>query len=407
MKKTMNIQLVILGLALCALPWMVARTQAETGCSSHEGAARNAAKDPERKQAQRVPVTQEQVSRLGIKTTRAIQGVIRREIRVPGEIKVNSDRMAYVVPQTPGVVLQVSAVLGQEVKKGQVLAVISSRDLAEAKAEYLSSVERLKLTQETYNREERLHEKKISPQQDFLAAAQALAETKILERSARQKLLTFGVISSSLPQLGKEPDEEFALYRIVSPFDGTVIGKDIVLGEVIDEQAKVFVVADLSSVWVDLEISQDAISAVQKGHKVTIRLPDGSKSDAEIGFVSPLVASDTRMALARATLPNPSGRIRPGTFIDAGILVPSGKETVVVPKASVQLVNDSTCVFVWGNADFELREVTIGITDGRQIEILKGLRSGEAVASENAFHLKAEFVKSAGGASGAHAGHSH
>jgi len=396
----------ILGLVLCASPGMVSRAQAEAGGGSHDVHVHNDAEDHGSKQTQRVPVTQEQVARMGIKITRAVRGVVTREIRVPGEIKVNSDRMAHVVPQTPGMVLQVSAVLGQQVKKGQVLAVIGSRDLAEAKAEYLVSVERVKLTQETYNREERLREKNVSPEQDFLAARQALAETKILERSARQKLLMFGVLPSNLPQLGKEPEEEFAFYRVVSPFDGTVIGKRIVQGEMIDEQTDVFVVADLSSVWVDLAISQDAISAVQEGHTVTIRLPDGSKSETKIGFVSPIVASDTRTVLARATLPNPNDRFRPGTFVDAGIRVPSKEETVVIPKTSVQLVNDSPCVFVWGVADFELREITTGATDGRQIEILQGLRSGEAVASENAFHLKAEFAKSAGGESGGH-GHAH
>ena len=406
MKKSMSIQFMILGLVLYALPGMVCRAQAEAGGSSHEVHAHNDAEDHGSKQTQRVPVTKEQVARLGIKITRAVRGVVSREIRVPGEIKVNSDRMAHVVPQTPGMVLQVSAVLGQQVKKGQVLAVIGSQDLAEAKADYLASVERVKLTQETYNREERLREKNVSAEQDFLAARQALAETKILVRSARQKLLMFGVIPSKLPQLGKEPEEEFSSYRVVSPFDGTVIGKRIVLGEMIDEQTDVFVVADLSSVWVDLAISQDAISAVQEGHTVTIRLPDGSKSETKIGFVSPLVASDTRTVLARATLPNPNGRVRPGTFVDAGIRVPSKEETVVIPKASVQLVNDSPCVFVWGDADFELREITTGATDGWQIEILQGLRSGEAVASENAFHLKAELAKSAGGESGGH-GHAH
>ena len=406
MKESMSIQFMILGLVLYALPGMVCRAQAEAGGSSHEVHAHNDAEDHGSKQTQRVPVTKEQVARLGIKITRAVRGVVSREIRVPGEIKVNSDRMAHVVPQTPGMVLQVSAVLGQQVKKGQVLAVIGSQDLAEAKADYLASVERVKLTQETYNREERLREKNVSAEQDFLAARQALAETKILVRSARQKLLMFGVIPSKLPQLGKEPEEEFSSYRVVSPFDGTVIGKRIVLGEMIDEQTDVFVVADLSSVWVDLAISQDAISAVQEGHTVTIRLPDGSKSETKIGFLSPLVASDTRTVLARATLPNPNGRVRPGTFVDAGIRVPSKEETVVIPKTSVQLVNDSPCVFVWGDADFELREITTGATDGWQIEILQGLRSGEAVASENAFHLKAEFAKSAGGESGGH-GHAH
>lgn len=407
MKHTVNIQLMILGLSLCVSPAVVGRARAAAGGDSHEGHAHGAAEEPAGNQTQRVPVTKEQVARHGIKITRAVRGAVHREIRVPGEIKVNSDRLAHVVPQTPGVVLQVSAVLGQQVKKGEVLAVISSRDLAEAKAEYLASVDRLKLTQETYSREERLREKKVSPEQDFLAARQALAETKILERSARQKLLTFGISPSELAQLGTAPEEEFASYRIVSPFDGTVIGKDIVPGEVIEmivEKAEVFVIADLSSVWVDLAISQNDILSVQEGQTVTIRLQDGSKTETTICYVPPIVDPDSRTAVAHAALLNPDGRFRPGTFVEAGIRVPTKEDAVVIPKASVQLVSDQPCVFVWRDAAFELREVTTGATDGKQIEILKGLRDGEAVASENAFHLKAELTKAGGG--GGH-GHAH
>ena len=205
--------------------------------------------------------------------------------------------------------------------------------------------------------------------------------------------------------LGK--DGRFAWYALRAPFDGTLIEKHIVMGESIDAASEVFTIADLSSVWVDLAISQDTISSVQEGSVVMIHLPDGSESETKIEFVSPIVAQDTRTALARATLANPYGQFRPGTFIDAGIFVPSKEETVVISKASVQWVNDHPCVFVWGKADFELRPVETGITDGLHIEILQGLVPGEAYASENAFHLKTEFIKSNAGESGAHAGHSH
>ena len=179
------------------------------------------------------------------------------------------------------------------------------------------------------------------------------------------------------------------------------------MGESIDESAEVFTVADLSSVWVDLAISQDAIASVQKGHAVTITLPDCNTTKTTIEFISPIVDSDTRTALARASVINPDGRLRPGTFVDATVLVPSQKEAVVIPKASVQLVNDHPSVFVWGQADFELREVTTGVTDGKTIEIIKGLHADEKIATVNAFHLKAEYIKSAAGDLGAHHGHSH
>ena len=358
-------------------------------------------------QSQRVSVTQEQVTRLGIKITRAIRGVVRREISVPGEITVNSDRMAHIVPRVSGIVGEVKKKLGDAVKAGEVMAVIRSRDLADAKAGYLAAIERYDLAKTMFEREEKLWKEKVSSEQDYLDAKKSFAEAKIEMRSAKQKLHALGFSEEYLEKLPLEQDSQFTKFEITAPFDGTVIEKHITLGELVGDDADVFVVADLSSVWVDLIISQDTISEVQEGQAVTVRLSNGSKSETKIEFVSPIVSSDTRTALARATVPNLNGQFRPGTFVDAGIRIPSKEETVVIPKASVQLVNDHTSVFVWGNAGFELREVTTGVTDGRQIEILKGLRSGEAVASENAFHLKAEFIKSAAGESGGHEGHAH
>jgi len=212
-----------------------------------------------------------------------------------------------------------------------------------------------------------------------------------------------GKLPSVSDTLGK--DGRFAWYALRAPSGGTLIEKHIVKGESVDAASDLFTIADLSSVWVDMAISQDAISSVQEGYSVTIRFPDGSESETQIDFVSPIVAEDTRTALARVTLDNPNGTFRPGTFVEAGIRVPTKAKAVVIPKTSVQLVDDRPCVFVWGDADFELREVKTGATDGRQVEILKGLLPGEAVASEGAFHLKAELTKSGGGCGGH--GHAH
>jgi len=506
MKKTMNIQLMILGLSLCVLPGAVNRARAEAGGGN---------------QTQRVPVTQEQVARLGIKITRAVRGAVHREIRVPGEIKVNSDRVAHVVPRAAGVVRAVTKVLGDGVQVGETLAWIESGELAEAKLDFYAKESELgcceielpraksifenvtkliallakdaaedeihKLdglemgtyrgqlltayaayldARTTHEREAGLHAKEISSGQELLVAETTLRQARArfhatmdtaryetliayTEAAQERQVAVFNAVAAEkrlrlkgagdevvaalralVPKVaGLEPclcddpnceegklpsvantlgkDGRFAWYALRAPFDGTLIEKHIAMGESIDAASDVFTVADLSSVWADLAISQDAISSIQAGYAVTIRMPDGVESETQIEMVGPIIAEDSRTALARVTLDNPAGRFRPGMFIDASIRVPTKEETVVIPKTALQLVNDRPCVFVWGNADFELREVTTGVTDGRQIEILQGLSTGEAVASENAFHLKAEFAKSAGGASGGHEGHSH
>jgi len=487
--------------------------------SGDEG--RNGEKNEAQDDSTSIPVTKEQVDRLGIKISRAVLGSVRREVRVPGEIKVNSDRMAHVAPRAAGVVREVGKVLGDSVKADEPLAWIESDKLAAAKLDFyakesevgccdvklprakaifeniarLTELLRKEASEEeiqkleslemgkyrgqlltayaaflaartTHKREAGLHAEKIGRGQDLLTAETALkqAQTKFVatmdtvryetliaytEAVQDRQVAAFNSVAAEkqlrlkgaddkvvaelralVPKLanlkpctcddpnckdGQLPavaetlgkDKRFAMYPLLAPFDGTVVAKHIVMGESIDESAEVFTIADLSSVWVDLAISQDNIALVRTGYDVAVHLPDGSKSEAKVAFISPIVAADSRTAMARLVLPNPDGLLRPGTFVDAGIVVPSKADAVVIPKAAVQLVSDHSCVFVWGNSAFELREVELGVTDGNMIEILRGLKEGEAVASVNAFHLKAEYVKSRGGDLGSGHGHPH
>ena len=469
----------------------------------------------------RVTVTQEQAKRLGIKISDATRGSVSRVIRVPGEIKVNSDRMAHVAPRVAGVVRQVLKTLGDTVKAGEPLAWIESDALAEAKLNFyaketevgcceielprakaifqnvakltalltkeaseaeIKKLDKLEMgkyrglfltsysaylaARTNYKREADLHAEKVSSGRELLAAETAMKQARstfraILDTARYETLVAYteaaqerqvavfhavaaekrlrlkGADDKVIAELralvpkttGLEPctcddpnckedelpsvaealkkDARFNLYAMQSPFDGTVIAKHLAVGESIDETVEVFTVANLSSVWVDLAISQDNISLVQAGQNVTVSLPDGSKSEGKIDFVSPIVSAESRTAMARVVLPNPTGTLRPGTFVDASIVIPSKGEAVLVPKSAIQLVFDHPCVFLWNQGAFELREIVPGIADDNQIEILSGLKAGDSVASAGAFHLKAEYIKSRAKAPGGCQGHSH
>ncbi|MBT3200416.1 MAG: efflux RND transporter periplasmic adaptor subunit [Phycisphaerales bacterium] len=472
-------------------------------------------------QANRITVTQKQIIRLGIRKTDAKMGSVTREIRAPGEIKLNLDKMAHVALRAAGVVREVRKVLGDSVKADETLAWIESDKLAGAKLDFYAKESEIgccdiklprakaifenvaKLTallakeaseseisklnglemgkyrgaflkaytayraaRTHQKREAELHAKKISSGQDLLNAETALSQARAAfqatvdtaryetliaytEAVQERQLAVFNAVaaekllrlkgaddktinelrslvpkpaslkpclcddpnckSGQLPSLAKElsKDGQFSRYALRAPFDGTIVKKHIVMGESVDESAEVFAIANLSDVWVDLAISQDNISLVHEGYAVTVTLPNGMKTEGKVAFISPIVAADTRTAMARVVLPNPERLLRPGTFVDAAIKIPADKEAVVIPKTAIQLVHDHTCVFVLKGMQFELREVVTGVTDGTQIEILKGLQAGESVASVNAFHLKAEFAKLGAGDAGAHAGHSH
>jgi cobalt-zinc-cadmium efflux system membrane fusion protein len=355
----------------------------------------------------RVVVTQKQVQEMNIKVTKAEKGNVPNILRAPGEVHLDANRVAYISPQIPGVVRQINAELGQNVAAGEVLGIINSRDLATAKSDYLTAVEMVQLRQENVEQEERRVNENTSTEHDLFKAEQALKEARITEQNPLKNLQLFGLQPEELAKLHQEKVEDYSSYQMLSPIQGTVIQKNLFQGKAIREEEPLFVIADLSQVWVDLAISQDAISSVRVGHPVKVRLPDGLETEVNIDFISPIVDQETRSATARITLDNPDGQFRPGTFVEAMIQIPSTQEVVVVPKGTVQLVFDYPTVFVWNNGAFEQREVATGISDGTNVEILRGVSEGELVASENAFHLKAQVIKAAAGDAVSGHGHAH
>ena len=200
-------------------------------------------------------------------------------------------------------------------------------------------------------------------------------------------------------------NEKLAWYPIRSPFEGTIIEKHITLGEVVKDDSEVFVVADLDTVWVNLQVHQKDIGLIRKGQKVTISSKSSvPETKGVIDYVEPVVDSKTRTSLARVVLDNTSGRLRPGTFITAEVLVEKRKADLVVAKDILQDMDDETCVFIQNDHGFEAHPVTIGWSNDKYVEIVSGLQAGETIVTKNSFRLKAELEKTAGGG---HAGHGH
>ena len=352
-----------------------------------------------------VRLSEEDVRRFGIEVDRAGSGEFEIHLSVPGEIVINTNRMAHIVPRVSGVVQEVKKKLGDVVKTGQVMAVIRSRALADAKAGYLAAIERYDLAKTIFEREEKLWKEKISSEQEYLNAKKAFAEAKIQMRSAEQKLRALGFSQEYLEKLPLEQESQFTKFDITAPFDGTVINKHITLGEVVGSDTDVFVVADLDTVWVDLQVHQKDVGLIKKGQTVIISAKSSvPETKGAIDYVAPVIDEKTRTALARVVLDNTSRRLRPGTFITANVLVENRNAKLVVSKDILQDVDDKTCIFIKSEHGFEARPVTIGRSNERKVEIVTGLRAGETIVTKNSFRLKAELEKTAGGG---HAGHGH
>lgn len=194
-----------------------------------------------------------------------------------------------------------------------------------------------------------------------------------------------------------ESNASLAPYEMRTRLDGTIIERDLTPGEAVDRDKVAFVIADLSSVWVDLAVYQKDLSNLRVGQTVRISggagLPD---VDGTISYITPIVDEPTRTAAARVVLANPDRAWRPGLFVTARTLDPV-EAAVVVPQTAIQTVGGRAVVFVEMDAGFVPRPVVVGRSGRSAVEILDGLAAGERLVTFNAFLLKAELGKSEAG----------
>lgn len=329
----------------------------------------------------------------GVEVAVAGPGKLERTITLPGEVLLNADRVAHIVPRVSGMVREVRKNLGDAVTAGEVIAVLDSRELADAKAADLAAASRHDLAKANVERIEKLFEKKIAPEEELLKARQALAETDIDHRTAEAKLHALGLTQEQVENLHKEKDTDYSRYEIKAPFAGTVIEKHITLGEVVNPETSCFVLADLSDVWIDVTVYPQDVPHVLPGRPVIVSAPGIDTHRGEIAYVSPKVDEGMRTGMARVVLPNADRHWRPGMFVRADLVVSAEDARVVVADSAIQTIENQPVVFVEEHEGFEKRPVVLGRKAGTQCEILSGLNPGERYVATGTFILKAELGK--------------
>jgi cobalt-zinc-cadmium efflux system membrane fusion protein len=345
-----------------------------------------------------VRLSDNELNEFGIELAIAAVGSLNQYIELPGEIVLNADGMAHVVPRVSGIVREVRKTVGDRVESGEIMAVLESRELADSKAAFLSATAREKLAQAKFVREERLWQKMVSSEQEYLNAQQALAEALIAKNSAEQQLHALGFSDPELKELPKHPDATYTRFEIRAPFAGTIIEKHLTLGENVNTETDVFTIADLSTVWVDINVYQKDLVQVQKGQTVVVEIGHGIPPFSEkIAWVGPLVGEATRTAKARVVAPNPNGNLRPGIFVTAQVAVGSTAAGIIIPKSALQTFEERTVLFVRTEKGFEPQPIEIGRQNATQVEVLSGLKAGQTYVSLGAFTLKAQLSKGAFG----------
>lgn len=341
------------------------------------------------KEEGKIELSDQQITETGVTIQTAGAASISSVAILPGEIRFNEDKTSHVVPRLAGVVEAISANLGDQVKKSQVLVVIASTGLAEQRSELLSAQKRLELARTTFAREKHLWEAKISAEQDYLQARQVMNEAEIALHNAQQKLLALGAspnVSANSGALNR--------YEIRAPFDGMVVEKHIALGEAVKEDASIFTISDLSSVWAEIIVSAKDLNVVQVGKKVMIKATAlDSVASGTVSYVGSLLGEQTRTAKARVTLANPQMAWRPGLFITVEIVANEMKVPVAVSSDAIQTINDKPTIFIRVPGGFIAQPVTTGLSDGKVTEIITGLKPGTEYAVNGSFVIKSEQGK--------------
>ncbi|MGW8393137.1 efflux RND transporter periplasmic adaptor subunit [Pseudoduganella sp. HUAS MS19] len=335
-----------------------------------------------------IPFTDAQVAAADIRLRTAGAARLETFVRLPGEVKLNEDRTAHVTPRVDGIVQEVQANLGQQVRKGELLAVVASADVSEQRSGLAAAEKRAALARSVYEAERKLWEEKVSARQDYLKAEQEWHEATIAEQNARQKLVAIGATGS-----GKGP---YNRLEIRAPFDGLIVDKHIAVGEAVGAETKVFTVSDLRQVWAEVVVPAKDLEIVKVGTDAVLHsAASGAAAKGKVSFVSAMIGEQTRAARARVVLENPQLAWRPGLFVDVDVVTGSAEVPVAVEKEALQVLNGAQVVFQRSGQSFTPVPVTIGRSDGKLVEITSGLRKDARYAAAHSFTIKAEQGKGA------------
>jgi cobalt-zinc-cadmium efflux system membrane fusion protein len=342
----------------------------------------------------RLTLSPELAKKMGVDSTVAGPGTIKSIVELPGEIAFNSDRVSHVVPRVPGVVLESLKNLGDTVKIDEVIAIVDSRELADSRSRYLVALEREKLARYNFERSQRLWEKQTIPEKEFLTAQKTFLEEKIELTATARKLMAMGLTERDISSLANGFIDNLTHYIIRAAFDGVVVKKHMSPGEWLKEDAEILVIADLSTVWVEIIVYAKDLSAVHIGQKAMVKADSsGLEAEGVVSYVGPIVGEESRTARARVVIPNPDGQWRPGLFVKVELVREEVSVPLLVRNDAIQSYRNWSVVFVRYDDQFEARPLELGRTDGQFTEVLKGLSADENYVVRNSFVIKSELGK--------------
>lgn len=345
-------------------------------------------------------LTPEQISNLELTYDKVKARVLHHSVTGVGVIHLNENRVFDIAPRISGFVTEDFVAIGDEVQAGDKLFRLQSAELSEMVSAYVKAEQEMNFATAAAVQEERLADKGLSSKEQVklkqLESQQAIAA----HARALQPLKLLNFTEATVHQyLANVEGSDYTSYTVASLGDGEVIEKSIRLGAVVDPNATLLTVADLSELWVDFSVSLRDADLVSIDGKVEVTSSVCAKvSTATVVYVAPLADEENRMVKIRAVLPNKDHEWRPGTpvKIETKSSLDEERSVLSVPSSSILDTADGKAVFrTDGNGSFALTPVTILSNDGIVAEIGSGVTDGDTVVNNNAAQLKGHLEMTA------------
>lgn len=351
-----------------------------------------------------------------IRNAKVTTEVVRRQSMAvgqttTGEVDFDQDAMAHVSPRLAGRVARVHAELGDDVKPGAWLLRLDSIEIGRAKATYLKAKAAAEVARLMLAQEEQLLKDEVTSKREVIEARGRWRSAETERQASHEMLRLYGLNDDAISKVAFG-DAAASLVTVRAPIAGTIVDKRVTRGELVTPERVTFTIADLSTVWVWIDVFERELPNVHEGDAVEVRLDSapGQVYRGAIDYIRDEVDRETRTVQARVTVENTDRRLKPGMFASVRLRDvhnerPEMKsDDLVVPTSALVEVGTQTAVFVARNAgEFERRVVETGRAFGGVVEVTAGLTEGERVVTTGTFFLKSESSQDALGA----AGHAH
>lgn len=307
--------------------------------------------------------------------------------------------VARVTPRIRARVGRLIADPGQRVRLGQPLAILSSAELGQAKTEYLKARSLSEIARQHLAREESLYQRKVASMKDVLEARAANA-TALAQYQAAREILSLLIPHAEIARVNwSAAGHSLSDFALTSPVAGTLVKRDLIVGQIVNGDAEVITVMNLDHVWVLANVFEHDLAGLAVGARARIKVeawPDQS-FEGVVSYLSDTVDPATRTIQARIDVPNPGHRLKPGMFAHAEIEASrGGREVLAVPASAIYDINGDKAVFVQTEPHvFTVRPVVVGAAGNADVEILSGVQDGERVVTHGGLVLKALLVNTA------------